>query len=422
MLVALLPVVVSATGGYLLLNWGVIAPFHDVSFRQREQIIPAQKLRVMIWEALSSIDEFVEDHDPVRLPPYRNLRTQIETTFAELSGALKNEPAVQAILDSARNDWTAAEGHATALISMVRPAEDAEKNAIFHRFHGGIAAASDKLAAVYTRIATRIDEDHDSAVRFYERSLWLAGIAGALSMLTVALGVLIIGRVLSNSVDRLVDGAIRFAEGDRSHRIEIQLPPELHRVAEEFNHMIGRIHESEAVLDELAHKDSLTGLGNRRAFEEAFAEVQAGIQRHGEAAALLSLDIDHFKRTNDNFGHAAGDEVLRVVAKAMTKNVRPFDKVFRVGGEEFLVLLPRAGVAKGQEIAERLREAIASLPVSFNDKIIRVSASIGAVEIAQSSGHAQVVQAVDEALYRAKESGRNRVVVGDGRGRAVDAT
>lgn len=376
----------------------------------------------MIWEALSSIDEFVEDHDPAHLPPYRNLRTQIETTFAELSGALKDEPAVQAILDSVRNDWTVAERHATTLISVVSPAEDAEKNAIFHRFHGGVAAASDKLAAVYTRIAVRIDEDYDIAVRFYERSLWLAGIAGVLSLLTVALGVLIIGRVLSNSVDRLVDGAIRFAEGDRSHRIEIQLPPELHRVAEEFNHMIGRIHESEAVLDELAHKDSLTGLGNRRAFEESFAEVQARIQRHGEAAALLAVDIDHFKRTNDTFGHAAGDEVLRVVAKAMIKNVRPFDKVFRVGGEEFLVLLPRAGIAKGQEIAERLREVIASMSIRFNDKAIRATVSVGVIEIAELHGHAQAVEAADKALYRAKKDGRNRVVVSNrGPGRAIDA-
>lgn len=420
MLVALLPVIVSATAGYVLLNWGVIEPFHDVTFRQREQVIPAQKLRVMIWEALAPVDEFVEDNDAVHLPAYRTLRTQIETAFAALDSALKNEPAVQNILDGARTNWAAAERHATDLISVARSVGDPEKNTIFQKFHGNIAAASDKLAAVYARIAARIDEDHDIAVRYYERSLWLAGIAGVLSMLMVALGVFIIGRVLSNSVDRLVDGAVRFAEGDRTHRIEIQLPPELHRVAEEFNHMIGRIHESEAVLDALAHKDSLTGLGNRRAFDEAFADAQARIRRHGEQAALLAVDLDHFKRINDAFGHAAGDEVLRVITSAMTGNVRPFDKVFRVGGEEFLVLLPRAGVAKGQEIAERLRESIASTPVRFNDKLIPATVSIGVVEIAETSEQASAVAAADEALYRAKKAGRNRVVVDDGRRRRTN--
>ena len=414
MLIALLPVVLSAAGGYLLLNCGVIAPFHDVTSRQREQMIPTQGLRILIWETLSPVDEFIEDGNPIHLSVYRNLRTQIETRFTTLNDALRSEPAVQATLERARNDWTAAERHATELISVVRAAGDAEKNAIFQRYHGEIAAASDKLAAVYATIATRIDEDHDMAVRFYERSLWLAGIAGAVSLLTVASGVLLIGRILSKSVDRLVDGASRFAEGDRAHRIDIQLPPELHRVAEEFNHMIGRIRESEAVLDELAHKDSLTGLSNRRAFEESFSDMQARLQRHAEPAALLAVDIDHFKRINDELGHAAGDAVLRAVASEMTRNVRPFDKVFRIGGEEFLVLLPQAGLAKGQEVAERLRETIAGLSIPFDESVIRTSVSIGVVEISGSADCASVVGSADEALYQAKKDGRNRVAVGNG--------
>lgn len=421
MLIALLPIVLSASGGYLLLNWGVIVPFHDVTSRQRQQIIPVQKLRIMIWEALAPVDEFIEDGDPVHLSAYRSLRTQIETSFTTLSDALRGEPAVQASLERARNEWTAAERHATELISVVRGAGDAEKNATLQRYHGGVAAANDKLAAVYASIAGRIEEDHDIAVRSYERSLWLAGIAGAISLLTVVLGVIIIGRILSRSVDRLVEGAARFAEGDRTHRIEIQLPPELHRVAEEFNHMIGRIRESEAALDELAHKDSLTGLSNRRAFEESFSDIQARMQRHAETAALLAVDIDHFKRINDELGHAAGDVVLRAVAVAMKTNVRPFDKVFRTGGEEFLVLLPQAGAAKAQEIAERLRETVAALSIPFNGTIIRTSVSIGVVEIAEAAGHASVVEEADEALYQAKKSGRNRVVVGgSGRGRAIE--
>ena len=421
MLIALLPVTLSAVGGYLLLNWGVIAPFHDVAFRQREQMVPAQTLRILIWETLSPIDEFVEDSDPIHLSIYRNLRTQIEARFAALNDALRREPALLATLERARNDWTAAERHATELISVVRAARGAERNTTLQRYHGQIAAASDKLAAVYATIAARIDEDHDIAIRSYERSLWLAGIAGAVSLLTVASGVLIIGRILSRSVDRLVDGAARFAEGDRAHRIEIQLPPELHRVAEEFNYMIGRIRESEAVLDELARKDSLTELSNRRAFEESFSEMQARVQRHAESATLLAVDIDHFKRINDEFGHAAGDAVLRAVASAMTKNVRPFDKVFRIGGEEFLVLLPHAGLAKGQEVAERLRETIAGLSISFDDAVIRTSVSIGVVEISGSADRASVVGDADVALYQAKKDGRNRVVVGAGRGRVIDA-
>lgn len=416
MVIALAPLVLSAIGGYLLLNRGVIAPFHDVTFRQREQIIPAQQLRVMIWETVPPVDEFVEEGSLVHLHTYRNFRAQIEAGFAALLGALRGEPATRALVERARDDWTAADHNATELISVSRPAGDTAHIAILQRFHGQIAAANDKLAAVYKQIATDIDDDHNTAVLFYERSLWVASIAGAVSLLTIALGIFIIGRILSGSVDRLVDGAIRFAEGDRHHRIEVEVPPELHRVAEEFNHMIGRIHESEAALDELAHKDSLTGLSNRRAFDEAFGEIHAHVQRHGETATLLALDIDHFKRINDAFGHAAGDEVLRAIAKMMTRNVRPFDKVFRVGGEEFSVLLPRADAAKGQEIAERLRETIASTPIKFNDETIDASVSIGIAEILDSSEQSSLMEEADGALYRAKEGGRNRIVLSDHNG------
>lgn len=411
MVIALVPLALSAAGGYFLLNRGVIEPFHDVTFRQRKQVEPAQQLRIMIWEAVPPIDEFVEEGNPVHIPTYRSLRAQIEAGFATLIDNLQGEPTAQALLKRTRDDWTAADHDATELISVVRPADDAAHIETLQRFHGRIAAATDKLAAVYKQIAADINDDHNTAVLFYERSLWIAGIAGAVSLVTIALGVSIIGRILSGSVDRLVNGAIRFAEGDRSHRIDVEVPPELHRVAEEFNHMIGRIHESEAALDELAHKDSLTGLSNRRAFDESLPHIHARVQRHGERAALLTLDIDHFKRINDAFGHAGGDEVLRAIAEAMTQNVRPFDKVFRIGGEEFAVLLPRADAAKGLEIAERLRETIASTPVKFNDEMISASVSIGVAEITGPSDQAHLMEQVDDALYRAKSAGRNRVVV-----------
>lgn len=422
MVIALAPLVLSAIGGYLLLNRGVIAPFHDVTFRQREQIIPAQQLRVMIWETVPPVDEFVEEGNPVHLHAYRNLRAQIEAGFAASIRALRGDPATRALLERARDDWTAADRHATELISVPRPVGDASHIEILQRFHGDIVAANDKLAAVYKQIAIAIDDDHNTAVLFYERSLWMAGIAAGVSILTISLGIFIIGRILSSSVDRLVDGAIRFAEGDRNHRIEVEVPPELHRVAAEFNHMIGRIHESEAVLDQLAHKDSLTGLSNRRAFDEAFGDIHARVQRHGETAALLALDIDHFKRINDAFGHAAGDEVLRAIATLMTQNAPPFGQVFRIGGEEFLVLLPRANATKGKEIAERLRETIASTPIKFNGEMIRASVSIGVAEIVGSSEQTSLLEAADDALYRAKESGRNRVMLSNpNRGKATAA-
>jgi diguanylate cyclase (GGDEF)-like protein len=224
-------------------------------------------------------------------------------------------------------------------------------------------------------------------------------------------GVLIIGRVMSQSVERLVNGAELFAAGDRHHRIDVSVPPELHRVAAEFNRMIGRIHESEDALSDLARRDSMTLLLNRRAFDEQLTEMFARQHRFGEHFALLMFDLDRFKQVNDSYGHGAGDDVLRATARALLAELRPFDRLFRTGGEEFAVILPGSEVDAARQAAERLRKAVASHPVNFGNTVIHATISVGVAvaDLGQDSG--ELIAAADAALYRAKAGGRDRVVV-----------
>jgi len=133
----------------------------------------------------------------------------------------------------------------------------------------------------------------------------------------------------------------------------------------------------------------------------------------GEQFALLLLDLDHFKSINDTYGHSAGDEVLRVIAARMVLDLRPFDQVFRVGGEEFAVLLCGAESPSACQIANRLLHAIASRPIPLATAELSVTASIGAVTDAVGSDPAALYHAADSALYHAKTTGRNRVVVGE---------
>ena len=160
----------------------------------------------------------------------------------------------------------------------------------------------------------------------------------------------------------------------------------------------------------LALTDELTRLPNRRAFFARAAESLA-VARRGEAPlALLALDIDHFKRINDTHGHEAGDRVLQQVAHAARAALRPGDLIGRTGGEEFLALLPGAAPGAAAEIAERLRAAVAAIDASAIAAGLRVTVSVGvAARRADESSVEAVVRRADEALYRAKESGRNRV-------------
>jgi diguanylate cyclase (GGDEF)-like protein len=166
-------------------------------------------------------------------------------------------------------------------------------------------------------------------------------------------------------------------------------------------------------LAELADTDGLTGIANRRRFDGLCAHEHERAQRYQRPLTLLLADIDHFKRVNDTYGHALGDAVLRAVASALAGSLRQSDHVGRLGGEEFGVLAPEVGPAGALALGERLRHAVEQMRVEAPDGPVEVSASFGAVAW-DGQGTVEVatlLKRADDALYQAKQSGRNRVVL-----------
>lgn len=413
MAMAIVPLAASAVAGYVMLKGGVVTALQDIAMRQREEIDPTQRLRLLIWDASTPLDEYMDEGDPRRPAEYRAARQRVEATFATVHAQTVRDPEMQNLVERARADWTAADRLATEALSMRRPAGDPHGAELMDAFNGLVGSSVDKLGAVYENLDAVLRADHDSALRAYERAEWLAVAATLVSLLAIIAGVALIGRVMSGSVERLVEGAQRFAAGDREHRIEVHVPPELNQVAQEFNRMIGRIHESEDALADLAQRDGLTRLLNRRAFDSALVEAFARQQRMGEPFALLLFDLDHFKRVNDTHGHAVGDEVLRAASQTISSEMRPFDRLFRTGGEEFAAILFGVDAQGALATAERLRAKVEARPVAVEGTAIITTASVGVVLPGMNSTPATLYQAADAALYRAKAEGRNRAVAGD---------
>ncbi|TKD53045.1 sensor domain-containing diguanylate cyclase [Sphingomonas baiyangensis] len=167
---------------------------------------------------------------------------------------------------------------------------------------------------------------------------------------------------------------------------------------------------AEAELKRAAMTDPLTGLANRRAFNDALDRLCAAAARNGaEAGALAIFDIDHFKAINDRFGHDAGDRVLEAFARIAREVTRATDLVARLGGEEFGLLLPGAGTAHADEVCERLRRAFANNLTPANAGIIQATVSAGLARIEPGVAREPMMRAVDAALYRAKHLGRDRL-------------
>lgn len=168
-----------------------------------------------------------------------------------------------------------------------------------------------------------------------------------------------------------------------------------------------------AELAQLSRTDALTGLNNRGYWEQLLEHEFNRCRRSGAKSSLVMFDIDHFKSINDTHGHQAGDAVLRRLADVLRRNVRATDVPGRYGGEEFVVLLVDADEAGARYFAERLRRSVEAGPVTHEGNELRFTISLGAAEWKASLAHAgQWVQRADEALYRAKNEGRNRVRIG----------
>ena len=176
---------------------------------------------------------------------------------------------------------------------------------------------------------------------------------------------------------------------------------------------ISKRKRMEAELHEMATTDILTGLPNRRHFMARLEEELARVLRlEHQRAAVLMLDLDHFKQVNDTYGHVTGDGVLKHFAALMREGLRKIDTGGRVGGEEFAIILPGADMDAARAFAERLRRKVAQTPAALEGVTIPMTVSIGiaAIDAADASPDAALIRA-DDALYRAKEGGRNRVEV-----------
>lgn len=246
-------------------------------------------------------------------------------------------------------------------------------------------------------------------------------------LLTIGLTAYFLGLTIVRPLDRLTDGAAKVSAGDLDVELSVVGHSEVRYLTDVFNTMVARLRKDREELARinvtltdkneelrtLSITDSLTGLYNRRHFMEALTKEIARAGRLMHPLSVMMIDVDHFKKYNDASGHQAGDALLKKIASMFKNSLRNIDSAGRYGGDEFIILLPDVGSTGALEVANRLREKMtAETAASENEKAPPVSLSIG---VAEFPGHGETPEALiagaDGALYHAKRSGRNRVVI-----------
>ncbi len=213
------------------------------------------------------------------------------------------------------------------------------------------------------------------------------------------------------AVESIQEGAVGYLSkvGLSRERLETAIDNALRRWRQ-----VQQSRASQEELERLARFDSLTGLCNRRAVLGLLDDQMKRAKRYDEALAVLMVDIDHFKKVNDRYGHLSGDRVLEAVASLLSQSVREVDTVGRYGGEEFLATLPKADTSAARIVGERMRRAVEAADMTAHDgTVFHVTVSVGISGYRLGEDLLTFVGRADDALYRAKQNGRNRVEVSD---------
>jgi diguanylate cyclase (GGDEF)-like protein len=229
-----------------------------------------------------------------------------------------------------------------------------------------------------------------------------------------------VDEVLVKRISSLAKDAEKITiSGDLSLRLTCEGKDELSSLARTLNTMLSGIQRAKTELLEAqeslrfhAEHDALTGVMNRRAIRDVLRKELARCRRERNTLGVILGDVDHFKKINDHYGHAAGDAVLVGIVQRITSVLRTYDALGRYGGEEFLIVAPNCDLAMAQKLAERIRTSIADEAMDLGDHTTAVTLSMGVTLGTADSDPEFLVAQADTAMYNAKRNGRNRVEIG----------
>ena len=375
-----------------------------------------------IAQALAAIDPEQSEHDILFAlpdspePSYSSVAKHIEDTLIGLLDDLtlpeRHRPQAEAMRERLKHglNWYELLPILDDLATLMLAITDSGQ----HEFEAYLQQLNERLEAFQSNLqaASEGHADNSSAARAMDTQI-REQVDGLQSSVQQAADLDDLKHVLENHLEGLL-GTMDQHQKQRDAR-EQEVAARLKSLSERVAHMEQEAMGFREHLEEQRQKaliDPLTGLPNRAAWSERLEHEIQQWQQHGNTLSLAMLDLDHFKRINDSYGHLAGDKVLKIIATVLRKRLRGSDFIARFGGEEFVLLLPATPPAVGAKLLETLRAAIEACPFHFKGERVTITISMGLASFRVGEHSDLVLKRADQALYRAKNAGRNRVELG----------
>jgi len=385
-------------------------------------ILDSLPLPEPIAQALAAIDPDQSEHDILFAlpdspePSYSSVAKHIEDTLIGLLDDLtlpeRHRPQAEAMRERLKHglNWYELIPILDDLATLMLAITDSGQ----HEFEVYLQQLNERLEAFQSNLqaASEGHADNSSAARAMDTQI-REQVDGLQTSVQEAADLDDLKQVLENHLEGLI-GTMDQHQKQRDAR-EQEVAARLKGLSERVAHMEQEAQGFREHLEEQRQKaliDPLTGLPNRAAWSERLEHEIKQWQQHGNTLSLAMLDLDHFKRINDNYGHLAGDKVLKIIATVLRKRLRGSDFIARFGGEEFVLLLPATPPAVGAKLLETLRAAIEACPFHFKGERVTITISMGLATFRAGEHSDLVLKRADQALYRAKNAGRNRVELG----------
>lgn len=368
-------------------------------------------LQMSLAQAAMPPNDYLIHGKPREREEFRARAVKVDRNFDTLSNLMTMAHAQHAAFEAARRDWKRAKEMGEAILTIARPIGNpasAEKMEEFDQLIDSIIA---RLDAVHDVAHAEISEAHDELHGLKSEAILFVAVFLAAGLGIAIIGFIVLNRLLFPPLRDLSQGMRLFSEGQLGHRIAGNMPVELRELADGFNAMTEKLQAQHAELVKSSSHDALTGCFNHRQFIMDFFREFSRARRYQKTLSLLMTDLDHFKAINDTYGHPAGDIVLQKVAEAMGAQLRASDALYRYGGEEFVILLPETDMQGALAAAESMRRKVANTSIRLDgNQTIAVTISIGVACFPQDTDNQdELLKKADQAVYAAKNGGRNRV-------------
>ncbi len=393
----------AAAGAFFFVK--IIDDVGETEEEVRKELVPVVKIQTLLLKAVMPPNDYLIHGNTEERVNFTRLSLAVDQALDALEPERFGEQEERDALRRVTEYWRRARISGEQLVKIPFPPEDPQAAAremeIFDKHVDDAIAELDHL---YEYVLDELREHVQRVEGTKAGAVVTTLLAFAIAILIAVVGGLVLTRTILNPLRTLDEGVAQLREGHLDYRVTLPSEDELGKLGRTLNDMAIKI-------ERLATRDELTGLYVRREFNRFFGEEISRATRSGRPFSLLLVDVDHFKNINDRHGHRAGDRVLRTLALVLNRDMRAVDRVARVGGEEFAVIMPDTSIGAAMETAERIRKMTAAKIVHTSDgHEVSITISMG---VATFPGHGEsmeaVIDAADQALYRAKAAGRNCV-------------